>query len=98
MQRGNPERTLYVVAYDIGDDRRRNRVHKALCSFGKWTQYSVFECHLSERELIAMREKAMRLLKPEEDSLRIYPLCKACREKVETIGSDKPSEERVWIV
>lgn len=98
MAKDRSGRMLYVVAYDIPDDRRRNRVHKALCGLGRWTQYSVFECHLSDKELVVMREKVGRLLKPEEDSLRIYPLCQACAEKVETIGSEKPKEERVFIV
>ncbi len=98
MRRRNPERTLYVVAYDIPDDRRRTRVHKALSGFGRWTQYSVFECHLTEKERIMMLEKVGRLLKPAEDSLRVYPLCRTCQAKVETIGSAKPEEERVFIV
>ena len=55
MTRGKPSRTLYVVAYDISSDRRRTKVHKTLCGFGKWTQYSLFECHLTEKELVALR-------------------------------------------
>ncbi len=95
---GEPARTLYVVAYDIPDDRRRTRVHKILSGFGKWTQYSVFECFLSEKERVALMEKLKRVLKAREDSVRLYPLCKACVEKVETLGSEKPKEEKVFIV
>jgi len=91
---GEPSRTLYVVAYDIPDDRRRTRVHKILSGFGKWTQYSVFECFLSEKERVALMEKLKRVLKAGEDSVRLYPLCKACVEKVETVGSEKPKEEK----
>ncbi|HJT59212.1 MAG TPA: CRISPR-associated endonuclease Cas2, partial [Ktedonobacteraceae bacterium] len=40
------EVTCYVIAYDIPDDRRRTRIHKTLLGFGKWTQYSLFECFL----------------------------------------------------
>lgn len=98
MRRGNPERMLYVVAYDIPDDRRRARVHRALSGFGRWTQYSVFECHLTDKERVMMLEKVRRLLKPGEDSLRVYPLCQACRAKVETIGSPKPEEVKVIIL
>lgn len=92
------ERTLYVIAYDIPDDRRRTRVHKTLSGFGRWTQYSLFECHLNAKELVALRGKLDRLLKPQEDSVRFYPLCAACLSKVETVGSDKPAEERTYIL
>ena len=98
MKRGKPGRTLYVVSYDIPSDRRRTRVHKTLCGFGQWTQYSLFECHLTEKELIALRGKLDPLVRPEEDSVRFYPLCGTCMGKVETIGSEKPQEENVFIV
>jgi CRISPR-associated protein Cas2 len=98
MPRREPNRTLYVIAYDIPSDRRRRRVHKSLCGFGQWTQYSLFECHLSEKELLVLRGKLNRLLEPEEDSLRFYRLCAACVGKAETIGSQAPEERRVFIV
>jgi len=39
----------------------------------------------------------LMVLKASEDSVRFYPLCAACVKKVETIGSKKPAEERVYI-
>ena len=39
--------TCYVIAYDIPDDKRRTKVHKILLGYGKWTQYSLFECFLN---------------------------------------------------
>ena len=98
MNRGKPETTLYVVAYDIPSDRRRTKVHKALCGFGEWTQYSLFECHLTDKQLVALRGKLDKLLKPEEDSVRFYHICAACLGKTETVGSEKPAEKRVFIV
>ena len=98
MKRGKPRRALYIIAYDIPSDRRRTKVHKTLCGFGQWTQYSLFECHLTEKELIALRGKLDPLLKPQEDSVRFYPLCAACVARVETIGSEKPEEENVFII
>jgi len=91
-------RTLYVIAYDISSDRRRRKVHKSLCGFGQWTQYSLFECHLDRKELLLLREKLDDLLDPELDSLRFYPLCEACVGKVETVGSQSPEERQVFII
>jgi CRISPR-associated protein Cas2 len=98
MKRGRPERTLYVIAYDIPNDRRRTKVHKTLCGFGEWTQYSLFECHLTDKELVALRGKLDKILKPEEDSVRFYHTCAACVAKALTIGSERPAEKKVFIV
>jgi len=98
MKRGKPKRTLYIIAYDISSDRRRTKVHKTLCGFGDWTQYSLFECYLSDKELLTLRDKLDKILEPEKDSARFYPLCAACAAKVETVGSEKPEEKQVFIV
>jgi CRISPR-associated protein Cas2 len=91
-------RTLYVIAYDIPSDRRRRKVHKSLCGYGQWTQYSLFECHLNRKELLLLRERLDKLLDPEHDSLRFYPLCESCVGKVESVGSQAPEERQVFIV
>lgn len=88
---------LYLVAYDISDDRRRARLHKALCGFGKWTQFSLFECFLDEKQLIVMRHRIRRLIR-DEDNVRIYALCLGCQAKVETYGSVRPAEDRVYLL
>jgi len=79
--------TCYVIAYDIPDDRRRTKVHKILSGFGTWTQYSLFECFLSKKELVLL-----------QDSVRFYPLCANCLEKVETVGGSPPTEDALFIV
>jgi CRISPR-associated protein Cas2 len=98
MKRGKPQRTLYVIAYDISNDRRRTKVHRTLCGFGQWTQYSLFECHLTDKELVALHGKLDKLLRPEEDSVRFYHICAACVAKTETVGSEKPAEKSAFIV
>ncbi len=89
---------FYVIAYDIPSDRRRTKVHKTLCGFGQWTQYSLFEAFLTDKQMVALQGKLDKLLDPAHDSVRFYPLCKECVSKVETVGSDKPKEEKVFIV
>lgn len=89
---------LYVIAYDIPNDKRRTKVHKALSSFGSWTQYSLFECFLDARQLVQLQSRLRDLLDAAEDSVRIYPLCAKCKDAVETIGSDAPHEHITYIV
>lgn len=90
--------TFYVVAYDIPDDRRRTKIHKTLSGFGQWTQFSLFECHLTDKQFLQLRQKLDRYLKPDQDSLRFYALCAGCLDKVETVGGEKPSDVVTIIV
>lgn len=88
----------YVVAYDIPSDKRRTKIHKILLGHGKWTQYSLFECFLTKKELILLQAKLEKHLIATEDSVRFYPLCASCVRKVETVGGSPPSEEEVFII
>jgi CRISPR-associated protein Cas2 len=86
------ETTLYVVAYDIPDDKRRTKVHRVLCGYGAWTQYSLFECWLTRRQILELRVKLARHLNEQRDSVRFYPLCGSCQRKVITMGSERPCD------
>ena len=90
--------TCYVVAYDIPDDRRRTKVHKILLGYGTWTQYSLFECFLSRKELVLLRSKLAEHLEAKEDSVRFYSLCANCVSKVETVGGPPPADEVLFLV
>ncbi len=92
------QNTFYVIAYDIPDDRRRTKIHKILSGFGTWTQYSLFECFLSKKELVQLKAKLAKHLEEMQDSVRFYPLCVSCVEKVETVGSLPPNEDILYIV
>ena len=98
-KRGSRTPTMcYVVAYDIPDDRRRTKVHQILMGFGKWTQYSLFECFLTRKDLILLQSKLGDYLSNTQDSVRFYPLCANCVEKVETIGDPPPKDELLFVV
>jgi CRISPR-associated protein Cas2 len=96
--RTSNQTTCYVIAYDIPDDKRRTKIHKVLLGFGKWTQYSLFECFLSRKELILLRSKLAEHLVAKEDSVRFYPLCANCVSKVETVGGPPPADEVLFLV
>lgn len=51
------EERLYLVTYDIGDERRWRRIFRLMRGYGEWVQLSVFQCRLSRQrhaELIAL--------------------------------------------
>jgi CRISPR-associated protein Cas2 len=77
---------FYAICYDVTDDRRRQEVAKVLKDFGCRVQLSVFEANLDPQELERLKTRVHRLLDPQEDTLRIYPLCAACSERVLVLG------------
>src|SRR5438045_1574339 len=98
-KRGSSTQTMcYVIAYDIPDDRRRTKVHQILLGFGKWTQYSLFECFLTRKDLILLQAKLGEYLINTQDSVRFYHLCANCVAKVETIGYHQPTDELLYVV
>ena len=80
---------FYVLAYDIADDRRRARIAKLMESSAERVQGSVFEAYLSPADLEALLRRVRKVLKKDQDGLRIYPICAACRGKVRTLGLGK---------
>ena len=96
--RGARQSTLYVVAYDIPDDKRRTKVHRLLKGFGQWTEFSLFECFLNKKELLLMRAKLSQRLNADTDRVRIYSVCENCLEKIETVGIPEAKEETVYLI
>ncbi|MFL5654291.1 MAG: CRISPR-associated endonuclease Cas2 [Ktedonobacteraceae bacterium] len=96
--RTSNQTTCYVIAYDIPDDKRRTKVHKILLGYGKWTQYSLFECFLSRKEMVLLRSKLTEHLEARHDSVRFYPLCANCVSKVETVGGPPPADDVLFLV
>jgi CRISPR-associated protein Cas2 len=84
---------LIVVSYDVPNDRRRTRLAHALEDFGQRVQYSVFECLLEMEDVEHLRRRIEKLIDPSEDSLRIYRLCRDCEERLEILGTGKPTND-----
>jgi len=77
---------LYVVAYDIPDDKRRKKVSDLLLGYGRRVQYSVFELVVSPEKFEQLRQRLKKLVKLSEDSVRFYPLSKHTLGQVEAWG------------
>jgi len=79
-------RDFYVIAYDVVDDRRRNKIARWLERYGERVQYSVFEMYLTDEEWKRLKKGLERHLDPEEDSVRVYRLCAVCRTRIIHLG------------
>ncbi len=78
---------MYLVSYDISDNRRRRKIAKELENYGTRVQYSVFECNISDKKYAELYSKLLILMFEDEGgSIRIYNLCGTCLKKIVTIG------------
>ena len=87
-------RSDILVSYDVNTEhregqRRLRRVGKSCKNYGQRVQYSVFECTVDDLSLVRLRSKLLEIIKPEEDSLRIYHLRGKRDEYIEAYGLDK---------
>ncbi|RJQ57845.1 MAG: CRISPR-associated endonuclease Cas2 [Desulfobacteraceae bacterium] len=95
---------MVVVSYDVAttdDDgpRRLRRVAKICENYGQRVQYSVFECSVDPAQWTFFRDKLLKVIEPEQDSLRFYFLGANWRRRVEHVGAKKgydPDEPLVF--
>jgi CRISPR-associated protein Cas2 len=87
-----------VLAYDIPDDKRRDRLRKTLLRFGTPVQYSVFECDLTPRQVQRMRKAILDVIELPEDNVRYYQLCRGCVRSVEAFGGRPVTRKRIVYV
>jgi CRISPR-associated protein Cas2 len=74
---------LFIVTYDISDQRRWRRVFKALQGYGEWIQLSVFQCRLSRRRRAELETRLRELVKNGEDHVLVIDVGPA--EKIELV-------------
>jgi CRISPR-associated protein Cas2 len=82
---------LWMISYDISDDRIRRDVYEILKNHGERVQYSVFECRLDAGSFSALRARIKALIEP-QDSLRWYPLCAWCQGRIDRQGCGRPAD------
>ncbi len=81
---------MYIVSYDIENDRVRNKISKELENYGTRIQYSVFECKLSNKLYNELYAKLVKLMQEEKTgNIRIYNICANCEGHINTIGVKK---------
>jgi CRISPR-associated protein Cas2 len=89
---------MYVVAYDISDDRRRTRLFKTLKRYGTAVQESVFECHLTPDQFVKMMRDVESVIDPQLDHVRYYDLCRQCAERVKATSASRITSDPDAIV
>lgn len=64
----------YLVAYDIGNNKRLRNVHKHLKNIGIPMQYSLFYCRLTHQQHQQLLDQLDEMIVDSQDDIRIYPM------------------------
>lgn len=92
---------LYVVAYDISDQKRWRRVFKIMKAHGSWLQLSIFQCRLSARRRVELGARLDDVIHHGEDHVLILDLGPAENAKisVSSLGKayDAPTRQAIVI-
>ncbi len=67
-------RNHVIVAYDISDPKRLQRVHKLMIGYGDSFQKSVFACQLTEKDEVILNEKVKDIIDRREDQVILFRL------------------------
>ena len=94
------EERLYIVTYDIADERRWRQVFKLMHGYGRWLQLSVFQCRLSARRRAELARRLEATIHGTEDHVLILDLGPADKvdPRVESLGKTFESVKRAPIV
>ncbi len=85
---------MVVVSYDVSTSEpegqaRLRRVAKVCKNYGQRVQFSVFECSVDPALWAFFRDKLIKAIDPDKDSLRFYFLGANWRRRVEHVGAKK---------
>lgn len=73
---------FWVIAYDIVDDRNRNRIANFLEKHGQRVNYSVFECMLTDSQFEKVKKQIEKWMDTDDDRIVYYPICVNCYTKI----------------
>lgn len=83
---------LVLITYDVNTQTaegraRLRKVAKQCVNYGQRVQNSVFECVMDAAKTREVKEKLVKIIDKEKDSLRFYYLGNNYKNKVEHIGA-----------
>lgn len=76
------KKLLYIVVYDVVDNKRRYHISQILEKYGLRVNYSVFECMFTETQFDTVHKKIEKLIRSKEDTVIYYPCCVNCFTKI----------------
>lgn len=65
---------LYIVTYDIANDKRWRAVFKLMHSYGEWMQLSVFQCRLTRSRHVELMSRLTGAISMADDHVLVVDL------------------------
>ncbi|MHB8474067.1 MAG: CRISPR-associated endonuclease Cas2 [Gammaproteobacteria bacterium] len=87
-----------MISYDIADPRRLRRVAEILEGHGERVLWSVFECTLDNAALDTLRARIGAEIDAVEDSVRWYPVCAWCGDRIEWQGTSAAVADPAYFI
>lgn len=83
---------MTLVSYDVSTDdaagrKRLRKVAKECVNYGQRVQNSVFEVDVDYGTFLKLKDRLMKIIDEEQDSLRFYYLGNNWKRRVEHIGA-----------
>ena len=87
---------LWIVTYDVSDQKRWRRVFRVMKGRGEWLQLSVFQCRLSRRGVVELRAALAEIVNHNQDHVLFLDLGPAdeVRPRVSSLGKAFEAAER----
>ena len=87
---------LWIVTYDVGDQKRWRRVYRVMKGRGEWLQLSVFQCRLSRRGMVELRAALAEIVNHNQDHVLFMDLGPAdeVKPRVSSLGKACEAMER----
>lgn len=79
---------IYLVCYDLTNDRERTALAKVLKGHGQRVQRSVFEISIRSRSELMRLVRELNAVTEESDGIRLYRLCRNCRADSRTLSGE----------
>lgn len=93
---------LFIVTYDIADDRRWRAIFRLMHGFGEWMQLSVFQCRLTDTRAIELKARLAQTLSASDDHVMIIDLgpAESVQPRITSLGKRRyePIERQPVIV
>ncbi len=92
---------IYIVAYDIADQKRWRAVFKLMQGYGEWLQLSLFQCRLNRRRHAELLVTVAEIIHHDHDHVLIMDVgpTESVTPKVVSLGKTfKPVEREPVIV
>jgi CRISPR-associated protein Cas2 len=90
-------RTLFLIAYDITDDRRLSQTREFLKGYSTGGQKSVYECFLTDGELVYVKRAIDGIIDDEDDRVHIFTMDGRSRTHTLGIGVQPKDPEYFYI-